>query len=123
MILVDTSVWIDHLHLGEPILAELLEQAEVCRHPMVVAELALGIMRDRRTVLSLLGNLPGVGLPAHDEVLQLVESSVLYGKGLSVADAHLLATARINNDVQLWTRDKHLRAEAERLNLAASGLA
>ena len=122
MILVDTSVWIDHLHVGEPDLAELLEQAEVCRHPMVVAELALGTMRDRGTVLGLLGNLPGVSLPAHDEVLRLVESSGLYGKGLSVVDAHLLATARINDDVRLWTGDKRLRAEAERLDVAAVGL-
>jgi predicted nucleic acid-binding protein len=119
VILVDTSVWIDHLHTGEPVLAELLEQEEICRHPMVVAELALGTMRDRRTVLGLLGNLPGVSLPAHDEVLRLVESSVLYGKGLSVVDAHLLAAARINNGVRLWTRDRRLRAEAERLNVAA----
>jgi predicted nucleic acid-binding protein len=122
MILVDTSVWIDHLHVGEPVLAELLEQAAVCRHPMVVAELALGTMRDRRTVLGLLGDLPGVSLPAHDEVLRLVESSGLYGKGLSVVDAHLLAAARINDDVRLWTRDKRLCAEAERLNVAAVGL-
>lgn len=122
MILVDTSVWIDHLHTGEPVLAELLEQAEVCRHPMVVAELALGTMRDRTTVLGLVGNLPGVSLPTHDEVLRLAESSVLYGKGLSVVDAHLLAAARINNDVRLWTRDKRLRGEAERLHVAAVGL-
>ena len=122
MILVDTSVWIDHLHAAEPGLAELLEQAEVCRHPMVIAELALGTMRDRREVLGLLGNLPGVSLPAHDEVLRFVESSLLYGKGLSVVDAHLLAAARINEGVRLWTRDKRLRAEAERLNVAVVGL-
>jgi predicted nucleic acid-binding protein len=74
-------------------------------------------------LLGLLGNLPGVNMPAHDEVLRLVGSSVLYGKGLSVVDAHLLAAARINDDVRLWTRDKRLRAEAERLNVAAVGLA
>lgn len=123
MILVDTSVWIDHLHTAEPALAELLEEAAVCRHPMVIAELALGTMRNRRTILDLLGNLPGVSLPAHDEVLRLVESSVLYGKGLSVVDAHLLAAARINEGVRLWTRDKRLRTEAEHLNVAAVGLA
>jgi predicted nucleic acid-binding protein len=122
MILVDTSIWIDHLHTREPVLAELLEQAEVCSHPMIVGELALGTMRDRRTVLGLLGNLPAVSLPAYDEVLRFVESSVLYGKGLSVVDAHLLAAARISDDVRLWTRDKRLHAEAERLNVAAVGL-
>lgn len=122
MILVDTSVWIDHLHRRERALADLLEQAEVCRHPMVVAELALGTMADRRTVLDLLGMLPGVTLPAHEEVLRFVESSMLYGKGLSAVDAHLLAAARINDDVRLWTRDKRLRAEAERLEVAAAGL-
>ena len=122
MILVDTSVWIDHLRAGEPALAELLEEAEVCRHPMVVGELALGTMRDRGTVLGLLGNLPAVSLPGHDEVLRFVGSSVLYGKGLSVVDAHLLAAARISDDVRLWTRDKRLQAEAERLDVAAAGL-
>ncbi len=122
MILVDTSIWIDHLHAGEPVLVELLEQAEVCRHPMVVTELALGTMRNRKTVLGLLGNLPGLSLATHDEVLRFVESSVLYGKGLSGVDAHLLAAARINDDVRLWTRDKRLRAAAERLDVAAVGL-
>lgn len=123
MILVDTSVWIDHLHVGEPTLVELLEQAEVCRHPMVVTELALGTIRNRSTVLGLLGDLPTVNLPDDHEVLRLVESSVLYGKGLSVVDAHILAAARINDGVRLWTRDKRLRAQAEHLDVAATGLA
>jgi len=122
MILADTCVWIDHLRTGEPALAALLEQAEVCCHPMIVAELALGNMRDRGAVLGLLGNLPGVRLPGHGEVVRLVESAVLYGKGLSAVDAHLLAAARISDDVRLWTRDQRLRAEAERLNVAAVGL-
>lgn len=122
MILVDTSVWIDHLHTSQPALVELLERAEVCCHPMVVAELALGVMRDRSTVLRLLGDLPGVDLPTHDEVLSLVESSALPGQGLSVVDAHLLAAARMNDGVRLWTRDKRLRRQADRLQVAALGL-
>lgn len=122
MILVDTSVWIDHLHAEEPVLMELLEQAEVSGHPMVIAELALGTMRDRDTVLGLLNNLPGLTLATHEEVAHLVESYVLYGKGLSVVDAHLLAAVRITEGAGLWTRDKRLRSAARELGVAATGL-
>jgi predicted nucleic acid-binding protein len=91
----------------------------VCCHPMVVAELALGTMRNRDLVLGLLNNLPGVRLATHEEVAHLIESSVLNGKGLSVVDAHILAAARITEDVRLWTRDKRLHSAAKELGVAA----
>lgn len=75
MILVDTSVWIDHLQVGEPALTNLLEEAEVCVHPLVVGELALGSIRDRGSVLPLLANLPVAAVASHLEVLQLVEAA------------------------------------------------
>jgi predicted nucleic acid-binding protein len=118
MILVDTSVWIDHLHQTDATLVGLLEQAQVCTHPMVIGELALGSLRNRAVVLELLADLPGTPVAAHAEVLHLVESHTLHGRGLSVVDAHLLASSRLGGNHQLWTRDRRLKAAARRLAVA-----
>jgi len=90
MILVDTPIWIDHLLRAEPRLVSLLQDAAVCAHPMVVGELALGLLRNRSDVLTLLGHLPEVPLATHREVLDFVEVHRLHGVGLSLVDAHLL---------------------------------
>jgi len=117
MILVDTSVWIDHLHRTETGLVALLEEAEVCIHPMIIEELALGSLRDRDVVLSLLSDLPSVPVADHDEVLQFTEAQVLYGTGLSLVDVHLLAGLRLGTTVTLRTRDRKLRFAAKRLGV------
>ena len=114
MILVDTSIWIDHLHRVEPALVDLLDHAQVLRHPMVVGELALGNLKDRESVLGYLADLPSVGVAGHDEVMQLVERRTLHGRGLSLVDAHLLASVLISAPARLWTRDTSLlRAATE----------
>ena len=79
MILVDTSIWIDHLRRTEAGLVALLEEAEVCAHPMIIGELALGSLQDRSTILSLLADLPGVPVATHAEVLTFIELHTLYG--------------------------------------------
>lgn len=117
MILVDTSVWIDHLHRAEPDLVALLDEADVCVHPMVVGELALGTLRQRAVVLSLLADLPTVAVAGHAEVMRLVEVRSLYGHGLSLVDAHLLASALLTPGTRIWTRDRRLLASAQRLGL------
>jgi predicted nucleic acid-binding protein len=121
MILVDSSVWIDHLHTTDETLFELLEQSTVSVHPMVIGELALGQIRDRSTVLSLLANLPSAEVAEHREVMDLIESHHLFGRGLSLIDAHLLASAAISSDTQLWTRDKRLDAAAADVGIAYPG--
>ena len=121
MILVDTSVWIDHLHTSEPRLVKLLVEGQVAAHPMVVGELALGSIRDRPTVLHLLGSLPQTRVATHAEVLALVEAHGLHGKGLSLVDAHLLAAALITPEAALWTRDKRLHRTAVDLGCAWPG--
>jgi predicted nucleic acid-binding protein len=112
MILVDTSIWIDHLHRSDPELVSLLEQHEVATHPMVIGELALGALRDRAAVIGLLGGLLSVTAATDDEVLSFVASRQLYGRGLSLVDAHLLASALLTSSCVLWTRDKRLSAIA-----------
>lgn len=107
-ILVDTSVWIDHLHRGERQLQELLEAGLVVAHPMVIGELALGSIRDRTTVLGLLADLPASPVATDAEVLALIEARGLMGTGLSLVDTHLLASALVAGDVRIWTRDRRL---------------
>jgi predicted nucleic acid-binding protein len=119
MILVDTSIWIDHLHRPEPNLSDLLEDMRVSVHPMIIGELALGSLPDRANVLSWLGNLPSAPTVTHAEVLHFVEANALHGQGLSLVDAHLLAGLRLSDDTKLWTRDRHFRAAAERLGVAS----
>ncbi len=118
MILVDTSVWIDHLHGADPHLAELLERNDVGTHSMVVGELALGSIAARATVLGLLAELPACIEATHEEVLDFVTARRLPGRGLSLVDAHLLASAVLTEAAALWTRDRRLGVAASELGLA-----
>jgi predicted nucleic acid-binding protein len=119
MILVDTSIWINHLHRLEAVLSALLNEAQVCTHPMIIGELALGSLRDRKMILGLLSDLPSTPVATHAEVLQFVELHTLYGIGLSLVDAHLLAALRLSSTDRLWTRDRRLRLAAEKLGVSA----
>ena len=114
--LVDTSVWVDHLRQGNAALARQLNEREVWCHPFVVGELACGRLEARSEVLSLLSALPQAPLADHDEVLVLVESHRLAGTGIGWIDAHLLAAARLAG-IGLWTLDGPLVAVAVELGL------
>jgi predicted nucleic acid-binding protein len=119
MILVDTSIWIDHLHRSEAALSALLNTTQVCTHPMVIGELALGSLRDRQTILRLLADLPSTPVATDAELLSFVEAHGLFGIGLSLVDAHLLAALRLSPADRLWTRDGRLRMSAEDLGVVA----
>lgn len=117
MILVDTSVWVDHLHKGVPELVELLERGEVLVHPFVIGELACGNLKDRGDVLDLLAALPSAVVAGDEETLFFIDERKLMGKGLGYIDAHLLASVTLTDGVQLWTRDKRLAQAATDLQL------
>ncbi|MBS1690850.1 MAG: type II toxin-antitoxin system VapC family toxin [Actinobacteria bacterium] len=117
MILVDTAVWIDHLHAAEPRLVEQLQLDGVGCHPLVVEELALGSIARREIVLDLLGNLWQFPAARHDEVLHLVELRRLWGRGLSAVDAHLMASVAVVEGARLWTRDKRLKAASKKVDI------
>ncbi|MGZ0018990.1 type II toxin-antitoxin system VapC family toxin [Nitrosomonas sp. wSCUT-2] len=119
MILVDTSVWINHLRNNDPQLVRLLTGNSVLSHPFVRGELALGNLRQREVILSALDNLPQAPVAFTDEVNVFIEKHALYGLGIGLIDAHLLASARLSGNTRLWTLDKRLLAAANRLNLAA----
>lgn len=118
MILVDTSVWVDHLRRGNPGLVDLLERSAVLMHPFVVGEIACGSLRDRESILELLQDLPAAVVAAPDEVLKFIGSHALHGKGIGYVDAHLLASVALTPGIQLWTRDTKLSRIADLLGCA-----
>ncbi|HEY6132463.1 MAG TPA: PIN domain-containing protein [Rubrivivax sp.] len=118
MILVDTSVWVDHLRTGDAQLAELLERGAVLTHPYVLGEIACGILRDRAAILELLQDLPtAVTADAH-EVMQFIERHSLHRKGIGYVDVHLMASVALTSGASLWTRDKRLATSAQALHCA-----
>jgi predicted nucleic acid-binding protein len=118
MILVDTSVWVDHLRGGDAMLGERLNRSQVQMHPFVLGELACGNLHNRGEVLRLLQALPQAIVASDEEVLFFIERNALMGRGIGYVDAHLLAAAALGGSTQLWTRDKRLRSVAKALNLA-----
>jgi len=119
VILVDTSVWVDHLRAGEPALVHLLNHGLVLAHPWVTGELALGHLSQRQDILGLLTGLPSAEIATDAEVLGLIEAEQLYGLGIGYVDAQLLAATRLTADARLWTADKRLAVVARRLRLLA----
>ena len=114
MILVDTSVWVDHLRRRDPVLSDALENGEVAVHPFVIGELACGTLPDRAALFRLLEELPAAPLAAQPERRRLM------GKGLGYVDAHLLASTLLAapESMRLWTRDLALEAAANSLGIA-----
>jgi len=120
MILVDTSIWIDHLRKGTPKLMALLENGEVLAHVFVLGELACGNIKNREEFLSLMAELPRAIEATDKETLSLIERHHLMGRGLGYIDMHLLAATRLTEDTQLWTRDRRLAAIAKDLGIGYS---
>ncbi len=117
MILVDTSVWVDHLRVGNASLATLLADGRVLTHPFIIGELALGSLRQRGAVLADLSDLPEVVVATDAEVLTFIEDHAIFGRGVGYVDAHLLAAARLTAGAVLWTNDRRLHDVAEALGL------
>ena len=118
MILVDTSLWVDHLRAGNEGLVTLLNQSEVMAHPFVIGELACGNLRNRSEVLGLLKDLPQAPVATDAEVLLFIERHELMGRGIGYVDAHLLAASALAGPAFLWTQDKRLKQVATFLNLS-----
>ena len=117
MILVDTSVWIDHLRKPDTKLEELLDSGDVLTHPLVRLELALGSIANREQILANLALLQGAEVADTAELFRLVEARKLYRRGVGVTDLHLLASALMDKTVSIWTRDRRLGQIAEELGV------
>jgi len=120
MILVDTSIWIDHLGSSDPVLVSLLTEERVLTHPYVIGEISLGSLRERDVVLGALLDLPRAPVATPEETLYLIERERLFHRGIGYVDTALLASARLLPGVAIWTRDKRLKKVAGELNLGAT---
>ena len=117
MILVDTSVWIEHLRAGNDRLKTLLFDQQVLCHPVVIGELACGMLQKRGEILTMLKALPEAHLVEHEEVMSFLDARRLYGHGIGWVDAHLLASTLLTR-CAIWTLDKPLRRAAAALNVS-----
>jgi hypothetical protein len=120
LILADTSIWIDHLRSGNKEMRKHLDEGDIVIHPFVIAELALGSLRERAETLALLDLLPQVRVAQLSEVRLTIEARRFYNLGIGLTDAHLIAAVFISPSTLLWTRDKRLRKAAEGLGIHAS---
>jgi predicted nucleic acid-binding protein len=118
VILVDTSIWIDHLRIGQLTLVQLLDEGLVLGHPWVVGELALGRLAKRQEVIRLLESLPQAMVATHEEVMTLINRHQLFGLGIGYVDAQLLAATRLTADAALWTADRRLASAALQVGCA-----
>jgi predicted nucleic acid-binding protein len=120
VILVDTSIWIDHLRKQEARLYNLLHNDEVVTHPSVRLELALGSIANRGTVLTDLALLPHVPVAGTEELFGLIELRSLYRRGIGITDLHLVASALFDKSISIWTRDRRLGEIADELGIRAA---
>ena len=119
MILADTSVWIDYFRSGHKKLQKALNHGQLVIHPWVVAELALGSLRDRSNTLRMLDHLPHMRVAQISELRLVIEARHLYGLGIGFTDAHLIAAVFLNPPALLWTKDRRLRQVAGNLGIHA----
>jgi hypothetical protein len=120
VILVDTSVWVDHLRKDDPGLRMLLDGGRVLLHPFVIGELAMGNMKRRDLILKALRKLPEALVAREEEVLQFVGARRLFGLGIGYIDAHLLTSVQLTPGISLWTRDRRMFEVASKLGLAVA---
>ena len=119
MILVDTSVWIDHLRSADAKLQSLLQNDQVMTHPYIRLELALGSMASREKVLADLARLPQAPVVAPDELFSLIDQKKLHRRGIGLTDLHLICCALFDNSILIWTRNRRLSEIADELGLRA----
>ncbi|ANH07799.1 type II toxin-antitoxin system VapC family toxin [Shinella sp. HZN7] len=114
MILVDTSIWIDHFRHGDAELRKIIEDDRLLYHPVIIGELALGSLRDRDAVMAFLSAQRQAFVATHDEVMTMIDRHSIFSMGIGYMDAHLLASTLLDRRSLLWTRDKRLAAAAQK---------
>jgi predicted nucleic acid-binding protein len=119
LILTDTSIWIDHFRSGNKHMRKLLNEGSIAIHPFIIAELALGSLKERTKTLALLDLLPQVRVAQLSELRVMIKARRLYSLGIGLTDAHLIASVFISSPTLLWTRDNQLRRVAEALGIHA----
>jgi hypothetical protein len=120
MILADTSIWVDHFRNGNPEMVRRLGSGQIAMHPFVVAEIALGSLRDRRGKLEDMEALLEVRVAQLSEVRHMIEAHRLYSRGIGLTDAYLIASCLLTPGTQLWTRDSAMEKMARALGISVN---
>lgn len=118
MILVDTSIWIDHFRYGDAELRKIITDDRLLCHPFVVGELALGSLRERDAVLAFLAAQREAMIATHAEVMTIIDRHSIFSMGIGYTDAHLLTSTLLDQRSSLWTRDKRLASAAQKVGAA-----
>ena len=122
MIVVDTSVWVDHFRTGDPHLSELIVRNGIIQHPFVTGEIAVGNLRSRRKAIWGLRTLPRLEPVDEGTLHEFLEAEEMFGTGLGFVDVHLLAATANRDKTKIWTRDRRMKECAERLGLSAENI-
>lgn len=117
-VLVDSSVWVDHFKQRNEHLVALLANGAVLCHPYIVAEVACGTPPQRSAIIGLLGELESAPLATQEELMAMLDTRGLYGRGCGFVDLSLLASALLSEKTLIWTMDKRLETLARELNKA-----
>lgn len=117
MILVDTSIWVDHFRRADALLAMRASMAELVQHPFVTGELMVGNLNPWRATVDLLAKMPAAEVLADHDLHTFVERHALMGTGVGFVDVHLLGSCMTSGH-SLWTRDKRLELQAGRIGVA-----
>ena len=117
MILADASVWISHLRASDSKMENLLLRGKIAMHPFVVAEIALGSLKNRSQKLEAMDSLRKVKVAQMSEVRRMIEAHASYAKGIGLVDAHLIASCLLTPGTQFWTRDAALSRVAQSLGI------
>jgi predicted nucleic acid-binding protein len=117
LILVDTSIWIDHFRSANRLLSELLDQEQVLVHPFVLGEIACGNLKNRKEIVALMQALPRAPRADDDQIPFFIEQRALMGRGVGLIDIHLLASC-LMQPCLIWTADKRLQTVARELETA-----
>ncbi|MBT0585760.1 VapC toxin family PIN domain ribonuclease [Alteromonas oceanisediminis] len=117
IVLVDTSVWIEFFRGNCANLKSLLVTDSVATHPFIIGELACGTPPNRMQTLRDISNLTLSIQPTQNEVLEFINRNKLFGLGCGLIDLTLLASVLLTDECKLWTLDKHLALQANKLNV------
>jgi predicted nucleic acid-binding protein len=119
MMLIDSSIWIDHLRATDTRLSALLTRKEAVVHPFVLGELLLGMVANRPALMETFSDLPQAKVATPGEVLVVIDRHRLYGRGIGYVDGHLIASALLMIETRIWSRDRRLMTIAGELGIAA----
>lgn len=118
MVLVDTSVWVNHFRQGDKALTNLIETDLALIHPLVIGEIACGTPPEpRQQTLADLALLKRANEATLPEVMSFIEREKLFDLGCGIVDMVLLASTLLTPNAKLWTGDKRLAVLAERFNV------